>query len=380
MQKTYPELYKQDSKGKTRVWFMEQDGDKFRTHDGILGGTVKASGWKTAKPTNVGRSNERSGVDQATFEIEARYTKQQKGYYYDSVDDIHLGCRYVDPMLAATYKKFEIGEVQPKLDGFRCIITKDGPQSREGELLPGGRHIHRMLVERGIFERLPTLEIDGELYNHDYREDFGGLSSLLRKENVTDEQQAKIEEVVQFHVYDVASMDGKTRENRRVALANFVQMIDSPLIHLVPSYMAQTESYYTELHGSFVAAGYEGSMWRDPHSLYEKGDRSKGLQKRKDFDEEEFNIVRIEEGEGNWAGAAKRVVCWLPDADQSEEPTEKNTFEAGLRGKYDANAKLLAERDEHKVVSIRYFGFTTSEIPKPRFGVATKFWGAERTL
>lgn len=380
MQKTYPELYKQDSKGKTRVWFMEQDGDKFRTHDGILGGTVKASGWKTAKPTNVGRSNERSGVDQATFEIEARYTKQQKGYYYDSVDDIHLGCRYVDPMLAATYKKFEIGEVQPKLDGFRCIITKDGPQSREGELLPGGRHIHRMLVERGIFERLPTLEIDGELYNHDYREDFGGLSSLLRKENVTDEQQAKIEEVVQFHVYDVASMDGKTRENRRVALANFVQMIDSPLIHLVPSYMAQTESYYTELHGSFVEAGYEGSMWRDPHSLYEKGDRSKGLQKRKDFDEEEFNIVRIEEGEGNWAGAAKRVVCWLPDADQSEEPTEKNTFEAGLRGKYDANAKLLAERDEHKVVSIRYFGFTTSEIPKPRFGVATKFWGAERTL
>lgn len=388
MQKTYPELYKLDSKGKTRVWFMEQDGDKFRTHDGILGGTVKASGWKTAKPTNVGRSNERNGVEQATFEIEARYTKQQKGYYYDSEADIHLGCRYVDPMLADKYKEFQVGEIQPKLDGFRCIINKDGPQSREGELLPGGRHIHRMLVERGIFERFPTLVLDGELYNHDYREDFGGLSSLLRKENVTDEQQAKIEGVVQLHAYDIflltpypfKDVTPKTRQERCAQLGAIIRLIDDPLVQQVPSYMAQTEGYYDQMHGSFVEDGFEGSMWRDPFSLYERGERSKGLLKRKDFDEEEFTIVRIEEGEGNWAGAAKRVVCWLPGADQTEEPTDKNTFEAGLRGKYDANAKLLAERDEHKVVSIRYFGFTTSEIPKPRFGVATKFWGAERTL
>jgi hypothetical protein len=104
------------------------------------------------------------------------------------------------------------------------------------------------------------------------------------------------------------------------------------------------------------------------------------LQKRKDFDEEEFEIVRIEEGEGNWAGAAKRVVCWLPDADRTGGPTDENTFEGGLRGKYGANAKLLAEADQHKIVSIRFFGFTTTAIPKPRFGVATKFHGAARTL
>jgi DNA ligase 1 len=384
MQKTFDPLYKLDSKGKTRVWFMEQDGDRYRTFDGVDGGTVKSSAWRTAKPTNVGRSNERGGVAQATFEIQAAYSKQLKGAYYEDRTDIDKGCRYVEPMLAEKYEQFAPGEAQPKLDGFRCILKADGGFSREGEELPGTRHIVASL--KPIFDRLPTLILDGELYNHDLKDEFGKLSSLIKKGSPSAKELEVIQATVQFHAYDVPSMRGKTRRERRNALKALVLSLRNPLLQLVESHDVETEAEYDALHGGWVEAGFEGSMWRPHDGLYEFK-RSKGLRKRKDFDDAEFDIIPggIEAGEGNWAGAAKRVVCWLPAADRTidlADPVARlaNTFEAGLRGSFEANAKLLAEADQHSVVTIRYFGFTPSEIPKPRFGVATKFHGAARTL
>jgi len=41
--------------------------------------------------------------------------------------------------------------------------------------------------------------------------------------------------------------------------------------------------------------------------------RSKSLLKRKEFVDEEFPVIRVEEGEGNWAGAVKRFVIQLPN-------------------------------------------------------------------
>ncbi len=36
MNKTYDTIYKQDSKGKLRAWYMEQQGDQYRTFDGLV--------------------------------------------------------------------------------------------------------------------------------------------------------------------------------------------------------------------------------------------------------------------------------------------------------------------------------------------------------
>lgn len=385
MQKLSQQLFKLDSKGKTRVWYMEQNGDQYRTFDGVLGGTVKASSWRRAKPTNVGRSNERDGVAQATFEIEASYTKQLKGAYYEDVADIHLGCRYVEPMLLEKYEEFEEGDAQPKLDGFRCVIKADGGFSREGEVLPGASHIHASLAD--IFAKLPSLMLDGELYNHALGEDFNELGSLIKKGSALPERQAEIEAKVQFHCYDIPSMAGVPWSLRKEKLRALIAAIANPMIIFVETVPVNSAEEYDALHAGWVGDLYEGSVWRNRDGVYEMGKRSKHARKRKDFSDAEFDIIPdgIEEGEGNWAGAAKRVVCWLPNADRSIDLTDKkareaNTFEAGLRGKYDDNAKLLAERDKHQVVTIRFFGWTPSDVPKPRFGVATKFWGAARTL
>jgi DNA ligase-1 len=358
---------------------MEQDGDKYRTFDGLLkmDGATKASAWRTARPTNVGRSNERDGVAQATFEIEAAYEKQLKTEYHRTIEDTKKGAHYTQPMLAKTYATFAPGFVQPKLDGVRCILKNEGGFSREGEILPGAAHIRRAFDP--LFKANPNIILDGELYNHDLKDDFNELISLIRKGSPSPERLAQIEAKVEYHVYDAPAASGGYRQ-RYTALQRLFSMNLPPFIRLVPAFEVTDAETFDQLHGELVEAGYEGTMWRCPDSPYEQGKRSKTLLKRKDFDDEEFEIVAIEQGEGNWAGAAKRVICWLPGADRTPGPSKDNTFEAGLRGSYAKNQQLLAEADQHKVATIRFFGFTPSAVPKPRFGVATKFHGAARTL
>jgi len=46
MNKVYDIIYKIDSKGKTRLWYMEQSDDKYRTWDGSEGGKIKCSEWR----------------------------------------------------------------------------------------------------------------------------------------------------------------------------------------------------------------------------------------------------------------------------------------------------------------------------------------------
>ena len=46
-------------------------------------------------------------------------------------------------------------------------------------------------------------------------------------------------------------------------------------------------------------------MVRLPGVPYEFDTRSKSLLKRKEFDTSEFRLLKIEEGEGNWAGMGR---------------------------------------------------------------------------
>lgn len=64
---------------------------------------------------------------------------------------------------------------------------------------------------------------------------------------------------------------------------------------------------------------------------------------------------------------AKSVICRLPDG---------RTFGAGIKGSKERAVELLSEH--HNVVTVHFFHLTPDGIP--RFPVATKFWGAERTL
>jgi len=369
MEKIYDSIFKIDSKGKTRVWYMEQNDDLYRTWDGTQGGKIKSSEWRIAIPTNVGRSNERDGVAQAAFEIEAQYkTKLEKDYHPTLEASQSGGSHIFEAMLAKEYKTFQPGFAQPKLDGFRCIAKADGLWSRSGKPFVSSPHIMEVLAP--LFEANPDLILDGELYNHELRDNFDEIQSLITVKSdkkLTAEHYEKTRAMVQYHVYDVPSCKGNFIDRfdylNKLAFDLLDSRYDNDVIQFVITRCVESEEQFDVLHGEWLESGYEGSMWRND-TPYENR-RTKNLLKRKDFIDEEFEVVAIEEGQGNWAGVAKRVTCRLPDG---------RTFGAGIKGSRDRGIELLNET--HHIVTIKYFQLTPDGIP--RFGVATKFHGEKR--
>ena len=77
-------------------------------------------------------------------------------------------------------------------------------------------------------------------------------------------------------------------------------------IKLVDTKICDTTKAIDLMYGEYTEAGYEGQMIRQ-NTAYESK-RSKNLLKRKEFITEEFEVVNVEEGNGNWSGYAKRFV------------------------------------------------------------------------
>lgn len=80
MNKTYPILYTEDTLGNTRIWYMEQNGNKYRTVSGLENGEKVVSDWSHAEGKNIGRSNETSATEQASAEVEDQVQEAAKDW------------------------------------------------------------------------------------------------------------------------------------------------------------------------------------------------------------------------------------------------------------------------------------------------------------
>ena len=121
----------------------------------------------------------------------------------------------IKPMLAHKLNESKIDwdkpvYMQPKLDGVRCLFTKDGAFSRTGKQFMNVKHIEKMLSH--FFKACPWTVLDGELYNHDLRNDFEKIISLVRKQKPTDEDRAEAHKMIQYHVYDYTGKDYESNE------------------------------------------------------------------------------------------------------------------------------------------------------------------------
>ena len=75
--------------------------------------------------------------------------------------------------------------MQPKLDGVRCLFTAKGAFSRTGKQFMNVYHIEQQL--KTFFAANPNAVLDGELYNHELKDDFEKIISLVRKTKPTPE-------------------------------------------------------------------------------------------------------------------------------------------------------------------------------------------------
>ena len=95
--------------------------------------------------------------------------------------------------------------IQPKLDGVRCLIQYDAGKvtaySRTGKKWKNIEHIELNLLK--FFNKYPDVILDGELYNHAFKDDFESIISMVRKTKPTAEDRVISSDNVQFHCYDI---------------------------------------------------------------------------------------------------------------------------------------------------------------------------------
>ena len=188
--------------------------------------------------------------------------------------------------------------IQPKLDGVRCIFTKDGAYSRTGKQFHNLRHIELRL--KGFFKLNPDIQLDGELYNHALRNDFEQIISLVRKQKPTDEDSRNAQHLIQYHVYDFITESSSYENRLKWLMSNKVLWWGNVIVpvetHRVNKYEEAANIHYD----GFLKQGYEGSILR-LNGPYEQK-RSYNLQKFKDFSDDEATIVGYEAGKGKFTG------------------------------------------------------------------------------
>lgn len=361
-------LYQKTRTGALQFWSIGVSGNTIITEYGQVG-TEKAQ--KTVdvieKGKNIGRSNETTPEQQAGLEAEAKWKKQLKKGYVRSreaalggeLDAIIEGG--IEPMTAHKYKdhpkkmKFPCMG-QPKLDGIRCYaVKKDGVcklWTRTRKPIYSMPHIIA-----AIEKMFPgDVELDGELYNHDYKDDFENIIELVRPK-----KPVPGHEVVQYHVYDTPT-EG-TFEQRFCWLSSHIEP-ENPTIILVDTRIVLTAADVDSFHDLMVSWGYEGAMLRNKDGKYIH-DRSYDLLKVKKFETEEFPILGFEEGRARLRGHVGSFLC---------ETKDGKRFYAKQKGSLKNLKMYFVNHDlwKGKQLTVQYQNLTQDGIPRFPVGVAIR--------
>ena len=220
--------------------------------------------------------------------------------------------------------------IQPKLDGVRCYITKDGAFSRNHKPFKNCKHITTTL--QSFFKDYPNRILDGELYNHKFKNDFNKIISMVKKQKPTQADKFWSAMYLQFHCYDqfipTISKNGFnlipfiTRSNR---IKGYKEYYKWRSIKTVPTYEVTSDTEIKDYHNEFKNLGYEGSILRY-NTAYETK-RSNNLMKIKDWSDTEATITGYVEGRGKFANGLGKWIAVDKDGREVEIPWPTLTIE-----------------------------------------------------
>jgi DNA ligase-1 len=132
MTKTLPTLFKIDSIGRLREWTVHIEDSQFYAIKGLVEGKKTQDKSTRCVAKNVGRSNETTPQSQAGLEAQSKWQKKLDADYAETPEGAKTK-KFFEPMLALNYddRKAEVQYPiysQPKLDGIRCIVRKEGDE------------------------------------------------------------------------------------------------------------------------------------------------------------------------------------------------------------------------------------------------------------
>lgn len=357
----YPWIYKKGTDGIISQWTVEVEGNKFRSYSGCVNGVITINDWTTCLPKNLDKSNVTTGEEQALKEAAALYKKKLEKGYHENIEDSSKK-KFFEPMLAQKWedRKNEITYPiysQPKLDGVRCIVNKDGMWTRTGKPIVAVPHIFEEV--KFLFEIYPDLVLDGELYCDKFAQDFNKIISLVRKTKPTP-QDIIDGRVVDYWIYDCSyNADfGERSSYLRDKIFTRLNIQGGPVIDgkqqsektvFVPTYVLNSEAQVNKQFELYIEQGYEGQILRQ-NGPYENK-RSKNLLKHKGWQDDEFTILDVLEGKGSREGTVGKMRF------QNKAGVE---FHSNLKLDHDTLAEMWLKKDSYigKLATIKYFELT----------------------
>jgi DNA ligase-1 len=231
------------------------------------------------------------------------------------------------PMLARTYGEDSIWfpvMAQPKIDGVRCMMSRDGLMTRSG---------HRITSLPDLAAIAATLHddivLDGEL--HIPGETLETISAIAQQRQPSGRQDE-----VRFAVFDMIDRAWPTDpfRTRSAKLAHLMTRApDTTAITLVATTDVADLARLDEHYAAMLAAGFEGQMIRDPDMPYRPG-RSRRLIKRKPFRDAEAEFIGLEIGE----------TSGLPQSLTARDCASGEEIRIAIQAMTDADREALALR------------------------------------
>ena len=362
-----PTLYSRTATGAIQTWTAEVDGGRWRTTYGQTDGMMTTTEWYNSVSTNVGRANERNEISQALFEANASWKKHLETGYHANIKNIDKATM-IDCMLAHKFEdrvaKLEWPlYTQPKLDGIRCLCTKDAMFSRGGKIFKSAPHILKTLGD--FFEKHPDVVLDGELYCDKLANDFNKITSLVKKTKPNAKDLEESEKVIQYHVYDLIDTTSTFSHRNQWLETNLFTagLNNSHVIKHVMTVKVDNIEQLNTLYEGFLAASYEGQMVR-VDDIYETK-RSKFLLKRKEFQDKEYQILEVGEGTGNRTGMAGFMVMKNDDG---------TIFKSNIKGSHEFLTELLQNKQEivGQLATVQFFHLTPDGVPRFPYVVAIR--------
>jgi len=249
--------------------------------------------------------------------------------------------KYISKLLYPLY-------VQPKLDGFRCLSyyleEKDEiiMRSLKGKQFENVNQF--MSILKPFFKKYPNFILDGELY-------FQGKSSHAVQHEMS-QKNPNVSYII-FDVFDVEDPN-EIFENRWKKIKDFFPKNSMNniriFVHILPTILIKDQKELEKMRENFIKnENMEGIIVRIPNGLYEWNKRSKYILKSKNFYEDLFKIISLNQCKGMCEGAALFQLQCLKD--------NKKTFWANGTGTLNERRKIYKNSEKYigKKVYVRYY-------------------------
>ncbi len=330
-------LFARTNTGAVQTWIIEVEGNKYRTHYGQLDSDkIQITEWTICEGKNTGKKNATSAEDQAVKEAKSTWKKKKESGYFENITDID-GISFTEPMLAKNYDDYKDDlkypvYSQPKLDGIRCVVKRDGMWSRNGKAIVSAPHV--LVALKPFFDRFPNAILDGELYADKFANDFNAICSLVKKTKPTTEDLTESAKNIQYWVYDWIVQ--KTFSDRNSDITTYI--VNNNVVRRVPTHLVDTITHLNELYEKYIDEG-------------------------KEFQDSEFKILDIVEGIGNKSGMAGYMVF------KNHKGIE---FHSNIKGTRLYLKELLNNKNKliGKSATVKYFNLTPGD-ELPRFPYVT---------